>query len=71
MLQLLNALVALAEDPGLIPSTHKVVHNHPYSSFKGSNVLFWLPQAPNPHIVHIHTFRENTHKMAKSNFKNK
>jgi hypothetical protein len=23
MLQLLNALVALAEDPGLIPSTHR------------------------------------------------
>lgn len=25
-----RALAALAEDPGLVPSTHVVAHNHPF-----------------------------------------
>ena len=30
MAQLLRALVALAEDPGWVPSGHMVPHNHPH-----------------------------------------
>ena len=39
MAQQLGALVAFAEDPGLVPSTHMVAYNHPNYSLKRHNLL--------------------------------
>lgn len=42
-----SLLVALAKDLILVPRIlFQVVHNYLKSRFMGSNVLFWLPQAP-------------------------
>ena len=41
----LMALDVLAEDPGLVPSIHMAVHNHPsISSSRGSDTHSWLLQ---------------------------
>lgn len=48
--QRLRALIALAEDPGSIPSTHSTFN------FMGSDVLCWTPQ----HRQNTHTQETNT-----------
>jgi hypothetical protein len=57
-----ETLVALPEDPGLIPSTHMAAHRH---------MLTLVPGDPTPssgfnrhcmHVVHILKCRQNTHK---------
>jgi hypothetical protein len=57
MIQWLRAIVALAEDQGLVPSIHtgwlKIVYN---SCFQGSVALFWPEQATGIHMMHIHTY---------------
>lgn len=50
MTQWLRALTALAEDLGLIPSPYMVTLN-----------FFLLPWATGIQVVHICTFRQNTH----------
>lgn len=40
MAQQLTALIAFAEDQGLIPSTYMVVHNHMHLDSGGSEALF-------------------------------
>ena len=40
MAGLFRVLVALAEDPGSVPSTHMVAHNDPNSSSMESDTLF-------------------------------
>lgn len=52
MAQWLSALVALAEDPDSVPSTHMGDHNHPQLQFQG-----YLKNMP---MVHKHTHRQNT-----------
>lgn len=46
-------LSAAAEDPGLVASIHRVDHNHLFLQSWGSGTLFWCPQAPRTHVVHI------------------
>jgi hypothetical protein len=52
MAQSITVLVAPAEHPGSIPSTHMVAQNCNFS-FRDMNTLFWLPQEPGMHILHI------------------
>ena len=42
----MKALVALPEDPGLIPSIYIVAHKHPSQQLKEIGSLFWLFLAP-------------------------
>lgn len=54
----LKTLVALAEDPGLLLSTHLVAHKYPKFQFRGSDALdapYWALQAPRTHMVRIRT----------------
>jgi hypothetical protein len=51
LVQRLRALAALAEDPGLIPSTHMVAHNHFKLYFQG----IWHPLLATPGIPCIDT----------------
>lgn len=46
----LKVYTALTEDPGLVPITHMVTHNHYNFCSKGSETSFWLPQAPGMHV---------------------
>lgn len=64
----LRALAALKNDSGLIPSTHIVGHN---SSPRGSNALFWPPQASDMHMMYLHACKQNTqtHKVVKYNYR--
>ena len=58
MAQWLQALVALAEDLGSIPITHKMVYN----SSREPNILFWPPWALCTNKVHsIHADKAFTH----------
>jgi hypothetical protein len=45
---------ALSEDPGFLPSTHGPLATVCNSSFRESNVLFWLPLTLGIH-THTHT----------------
>lgn len=57
MAQWLSTMAALAEDPGLGPSTCMEVDNHLInSSSKGSNALLWSLWAPGTHVVHTHMY---------------
>jgi hypothetical protein len=51
--QQLKALVAFTEDLGYVPNIHmgKLI-NICNSGSRISHVLFWLPQAPNMHVVY-------------------
>jgi hypothetical protein len=44
--QQLRAFAAFTKDPGSIPSSHMVTHNHLSPVPGGSDGLFWPPQAP-------------------------
>ena len=55
MVPQLGALAALAQDLGLIPSTHMAAHNSDFS-FRRYDALFWPPQ-----ILHAYTDRQNIH----------
>ena len=61
MAQLFRVLSAAAEAPGLVASIHRVGHNHLFLQS-----LFWCPQAPRTHIVHIcagkHSYTEDKNK---------
>lgn len=57
MAQSIRALAVLAEDLSLVPSTHMEMQS---SGSRGSGTLFWFSQAPNLHVVYIHTFRQRT-----------
>jgi hypothetical protein len=50
----LRALAALAEDLGLILSTHIVVQNYWNSIVKGTKALFSSPQTQGIYMVYIH-----------------
>lgn len=57
----LKALAVFAEDWGsVLVSTHMAAHSC-NSSCKEINTLFWPPQAPGSHVVHIQAGRQNTH----------
>lgn len=60
--QQLRASVALAEGPGLIPSTHRSVCNCLDLQFRGSKSFGWTPGAPGVHVGEncILACRENT-----------
>lgn len=45
-----------SEDKDSISSIHPAVNNHPISSCKGSNILFWPPQAK--HACCIQTYMQ-------------
>ena len=57
--QQLRALVVLPENPGSVPSTHTVTHNHLNTGSRGSkalhgsNAFFWTLWVPGTHMVHI------------------
>ena len=53
MAQQLKALVALAEDLGLVPSTYMIVHVIHKLEFWKSGALFRIPQAPGMHMVYV------------------
>ena len=55
----------LPEALGLILSIHMVAHNCNFGS-KGSDVCLWPPRAPGTHVVHRHTYRQNTHTKEKN-----
>jgi hypothetical protein len=63
MAQQLWAHAAIAKQLGSVPSTHMVAN-------KGSNNLFWPPQAPGMKVLHRHTYMQDpyTNKMNESNF---
>lgn len=54
----LRALAALAESPGLAPSTYMEFYTICNLSSRGLDALFWPPWASG---MHIHMCRENTH----------
>ena len=53
-----EALAALAEDPGSIPSFVWWLTTICKSSFRESDVLFWPLKTPGTHVVRV---RENSH----------
>lgn len=55
MVQQLRALVALAQDLGLVPSTHTATHNYS-SSFGGANTSSILQGLL--HVYGAHTYRQ-------------
>lgn len=61
MAQCPRALTVLPEVPGLIPTTYTHAHNHLKLQFSG----IWYPlrasTAPDMHMVHRHTCRQNIH----------
>lgn len=58
MIQLLRALAAPAVSLSSASSTHMVMHNHPNSSSRNSNALFWSQRVPGITAVHIHACRQ-------------
>ena len=60
----LKSTAALPDDPGSIPSTHVVDHNHLSG---GPRALFWPPRSPSTHMVHRLTWhiKHPTHKINK------
>lgn len=52
--QQLSAFTTLAEDSGLVSSTHIVSHTHLYVQFQRIQLFFWLLKAPDTYIVNIH-----------------
>lgn len=48
-----------------LPGTHMVARNCFYLQFPGIQCLLWSPWVPRIHVMHIHTFMQNTymHKM--------
>lgn len=54
MVHCLSTLAALPKNQGLIPRTHMKSHNHLYLYSKGISI-FYPPQAPHTHMLHIHT----------------
>lgn len=57
--QWLRTIVALTEDPSLVPSTHIVIEN---SSFRGSDALLGPPRTSGTHVIHRwYMCRQNTH----------
>lgn len=54
-----GALAALAEDPGLVSSTHTVAHNCRQFSFQGSDTLFCLSSAQ--YALEAHTSMQEKH----------
>lgn len=61
MIQRLRALAAPIENPGLVPGTNSLTHNHLSSSSKESDARFWPLQGPGTNVVNIHTYGYNTH----------
>lgn len=59
-----KALVTFAVDPGSVPSTRTMAPNN-FSS-RGSATLFCPLWVLDTHVVHIHTFRQNTNQVNKS-----
>lgn len=57
----MRKLVASAQDLGLIPGTHRVLHNLPNSSSRGPDVLFLPTWVTGMHMVH--TDETPTHKI--------
>lgn len=55
-----------AQDLGLVPSSHMLIHNHLNSSSRGSKALFQPPWAP---IYTEHINSRYTHIHGKYNFK--
>lgn len=61
MAQKSTALVALAENIGLFPSTHMVIPDICNATFMGDVTIFCSPQAPSMHTVHNTYMRQNTY----------
>lgn len=47
-----ETLAAVAEDPGLVPGTHREAHT--YSSSRGCGTLFWPLWPTGTHDAHTH-----------------
>lgn len=60
MTQKLRAVVIHAKDLAVIASTY-VVASQPFTSVPRDLTLFFPRQAPETHVIHIHTLWENTH----------
>lgn len=48
-------------DPGSVLNTHMVVTTNRNSGSRRCDILCWPPQAPNMHVVHLHTYRACIH----------
>lgn len=61
----LKSTAALAEDPSLVPRTHKVSPQPPIHPLQlsASSTLFWSPRVPGMHTVHIGTHKQSIHYM--------
>lgn len=69
MAQMSRVLDPLSEELGSIAKTQMAAaHNHHNSSSKGSNSLFWSPQAPGTHD--IQPYMKAKHSHAKEKLKN-
>lgn len=51
-------VLAVAEDPYLIPNSYTAAKTTYNSSSKGPNTLFWPPWASDMHMVHRHICRQ-------------
>lgn len=58
----LRGLAALPEDPNVVPSTHTVAQPS-VSPVPGNPIpsSIWPPRAPGIHVMHRHTYKQNTH----------
>lgn len=54
----LRTLAACSDDPGSIPNIHTAAQNY-LTPVPGIQCPFWS-QATGTHMVHIHTYRQNT-----------
>lgn len=62
MAEQLRTLANLAEELALGPSIRMAAHNHPNSSFRGPDILFWPPRTSGMHTGSTYTYiHENTY----------
>lgn len=69
MAQLLRVLAASPKDGGSILSTHMASHNYLIDySCRGSDTLFWPPQAQDVYIIHMQVKHTQDKEIIKSYF---